>query len=121
MAAKKSIRYNKDIPITTNDSVISNNIQWCEANVIKYTPRHTRKNGSEDIHKAIWFLKKILRAIQLQYLYTQLSKAEYCKQKGISDVSLYKLIDGRFEGTPSIKEYKNERHIRKILEWARAL
>ena len=59
--SKKSIRYDKDMAITTNDFVIANDIKWCEDNAIKYISRHTRKNGSEDIHKAIGFLKKVLR------------------------------------------------------------
>lgn len=57
----KNKRYDAEMPITTNDFILANDIDWCEGNAIKYISRHERKNGSEDIHKAIGFLKKILR------------------------------------------------------------
>jgi hypothetical protein len=40
--------------------IIANDIPHCEANVIKYTCRHSRKNGQEDIKKAISYLSIIL-------------------------------------------------------------
>lgn len=30
---------------------------WCIANVIKYVSRYKRKNGIEDLNKALWYLK----------------------------------------------------------------
>ena len=37
-----------------------NNIPFHEGNVIKYAVRHKRKNGAEDIRKAIHYLEMIL-------------------------------------------------------------
>jgi len=33
---------------------------FCYANAFKYIWRSSRKNGSEDVEKAIWYLKKYL-------------------------------------------------------------
>ena len=37
----------------------ANEIPYHEANVIKYTFRHSKKNGVQDIDKAIWYLNRI--------------------------------------------------------------
>jgi len=34
----------------------SNNFGLCEGNVIKYICRHAKKNGEEDLNKAIWYI-----------------------------------------------------------------
>lgn len=44
--------------------IIKNKLPFAEGNVIKYTLRHTKKNGAEDIKKAIHYLKMIL---EMQY------------------------------------------------------
>jgi hypothetical protein len=44
--------------------IIKNNLPFAEGNVVKYTLRHTKKNGAEDIKKAIHYLKMIL---EMQY------------------------------------------------------
>lgn len=33
---------------------------FCVCNALKYLYRHRRKNGKEDIEKAVWYLKKYL-------------------------------------------------------------
>lgn len=33
---------------------------FCICNAFKYIYRHNRKNGTEDVEKAIWYLKKYL-------------------------------------------------------------
>ena len=38
-----------------------NEIPYCEANVIKYVCRHSKKNGLEDIKKAMQYLKFIAK------------------------------------------------------------
>lgn len=43
-----------------------------------------------------------LKLMQQEYTTTKLSKKEFCKLKGISDVSLYKLINGGFEDISAI-------------------
>lgn len=35
----------------------------CAANAIKYIWRFSRKNGAEDIDKAIWYLNRLKRAL----------------------------------------------------------
>lgn len=35
----------------------------CAANAIKYVWRFSRKNGAEDVRKAIWYLERLLREI----------------------------------------------------------
>lgn len=44
--------------------IIKNNLPFAEGNVVKYTLRHNKKNGAEDIKKAIHYLKMIL---EMQY------------------------------------------------------
>ncbi len=41
-----------------------NNLNLCEASVVKYVCRHKSKNGAEDIKKAIHFLELLL---ELEY------------------------------------------------------
>lgn len=36
----------------------------CAANAIKYVWRFSRKNGAEDIEKAIWYLQRLLQEIR---------------------------------------------------------
>tara|TARA_R110001606_G_scaffold55956_4_gene135852 strand:- start:1458 stop:1625 length:168 start_codon:yes stop_codon:yes gene_type:complete len=43
------------------DYIISNKIDFCEGNVIKYVSRHQSKNGADDIKKAIHYLRIILQ------------------------------------------------------------
>jgi hypothetical protein len=40
--------------------IVKNNIPYREANVIKYVTRHSKKNGKEDILKAIHYLEMLL-------------------------------------------------------------
>ena len=42
------------------DFILANDMGYCEGNVIKYVSRHQRKNGKEDILKAIHYLEFIL-------------------------------------------------------------
>jgi len=44
--------------------IVKNNIDFCEGNAIKYICRHEKKNGIEDIDKAIHYLELIK---QLKY------------------------------------------------------
>jgi len=48
------------MPIEPVEFIVKNNIPYREANVIKYVVRHARKNGREDILKAIHYLEMIL-------------------------------------------------------------
>ena len=41
-----------------------NGLGFCESSVIKYVTRHKRKNGKQDLEKAIHFLKLL---IEMEY------------------------------------------------------
>lgn len=45
------------MPIQPVEFIYRNNIPFCEANVIKYVCRWRKKNGIEDINKAIHYLE----------------------------------------------------------------
>lgn len=47
------------LPIQPLEFINANGIPFMEANVIKYVVRHQRKNGVQDIDKAIDYLMKI--------------------------------------------------------------
>ena len=46
--------------IEANQDVLT----WCTANVIKYVGRHQRKNGVEDLKKAMWYLKHEIERLE---------------------------------------------------------
>ena len=54
----------KDMPIQPVEFCQKNRIPFCEASAIKYICRHKKKNGVEDVRKAIHFLKMLL---ELEY------------------------------------------------------
>lgn len=49
-----------EMKIQPVDFITANNIGYLEGNVIKYVCRHEKKNGKEDIEKAIHYLQLIL-------------------------------------------------------------
>jgi|TARA_R100001463_G_scaffold128018_1_gene186396 hypothetical protein len=49
-------RYN----IQPIDFIIDNNLDWCEANVVKYITRWRDKNGVEDLRKAMHYIQLLL-------------------------------------------------------------
>lgn len=42
------------------DFIMANNLGFIEGNVIKYVVRHERKNGKQDLEKAIDYLNKLI-------------------------------------------------------------
>jgi len=42
------------------DFIYENNLGYMEGNVIKYVTRHRKKNGAEDLRKAIHYLEMLL-------------------------------------------------------------
>ena len=50
------LRYNVQ-PI---DFIIDNNLDWCEANVVKYITRWRDKNGIEDLRKAMHYIQMLI-------------------------------------------------------------
>ncbi len=54
----------KNMKIQPIEFVQANELNYCEAGVIKYVCRHRNKNGAEDIKKAIHLLELLL---ELEY------------------------------------------------------
>ena len=50
----------QNMPIQPAEYNQRNGLNFCEACVIKYVSRHKRKNGAEDVRKAIHFLNLLL-------------------------------------------------------------
>lgn len=50
----------KDCGIQPIEYIHANGLSYLEGNVIKYTTRHSKKNGKADIEKAIHYLELIL-------------------------------------------------------------
>jgi hypothetical protein len=49
-----------EMPITPTEYIIANDMGWLEGNAVKYISRHKRKNGRQDIEKAIHYCHLIL-------------------------------------------------------------
>lgn len=47
--------------ITPVEYIVANNLDFFTGNVLKYITRHARKNGAEDIRKAIHYCQMILK------------------------------------------------------------
>jgi hypothetical protein len=43
------------------DYITSKNMSFLEGNVVKYVTRHRMKNGLEDLHKAQWYLTRLIQ------------------------------------------------------------
>jgi hypothetical protein len=54
----------KDYAIQPIEFIKKNEIPFCEANAIKYIMRHKKKNGKQDLLKAIHYLEIL---IELEY------------------------------------------------------
>ena len=54
--------YKKGIQVT--DFILSNDLGWCEGNIIKYVTRYKAKNGLEDLKKAKWYLEKLIEKLE---------------------------------------------------------
>jgi len=52
--------YNK-YEIQPIDFIMANNLDWCEANAVKYITRWKDKNGVEDLRKAIHYLELLIQ------------------------------------------------------------
>lgn len=61
MEDKKAVggTHYQNFEIEPLEFIEKNNIPFLEGNVIKYTCRHSYKNGIEDINKAIDYLERI--------------------------------------------------------------
>lgn len=66
-------------PIQHWDYVVANDIPYLEAQVIKYCTRHRRKNGLQDLEKALHFLEKAIEVEKAQVAATSSHGGSYCK------------------------------------------
>ncbi len=48
------------LPIEPWDYITRNKLGYLEGNIIKYISRYKRKNGIEDLHKAMHYLEKLI-------------------------------------------------------------
>lgn len=50
----------KDMAIQPSEFIFKNQLNWLEGNIIKYTCRHSRKNGMQDLEKARHYLDLLM-------------------------------------------------------------
>ena len=46
--------------------IVANNLDYLQGSVIKYVTRYKEKNGIEDLHKAEWYLAKLIKQVRNQ-------------------------------------------------------
>jgi len=63
------------------DYIEANNLDFFAGNVVKYVTRHSKKNGAEDVQKAIHYLEEIL-AREYKMLVTPGSYVELHESNG---------------------------------------
>ena len=56
----------KDCMIQPVEFIAKNKIGFLEGNIIKYVTRYKEKNGIEDLHKAEWYLAKLIKQVRNQ-------------------------------------------------------
>ena len=44
----------------------ANGLNYLQGNIIKYVTRYKEKNGIEDLHKAEWYLAKLIKQVRNQ-------------------------------------------------------
>ena len=91
---------------------------FCVCNALKYVYRHKKKNGIEDLQKAIWYLNKAVELEEAEYpgvdtlcgYYGSISYklANLSSQAEIRSCLLKEFEDGRTEIRKGIKARKNE-------------
>ena len=51
----------REMPIQPIEFTMKNELGFCEGNVVKYISRHRKKNGAEDVKKAIHYCQLLLQ------------------------------------------------------------
>lgn len=54
-------RYYKQGKIEVIDFILDQKLGYLESNIVKYISRYKQKNGLEDLEKAEWYLKKLIK------------------------------------------------------------
>ena len=47
--------------IETFEYILDQKMNYLEGNVVKYISRYKKKNGLEDLHKAKWYLERLIK------------------------------------------------------------
>jgi len=47
--------------IETIEYILDQKMNYLEGNVVKYISRYKKKNGLEDLHKAKWYLERLIK------------------------------------------------------------
>jgi len=47
--------------IETIEYILDQTMNYVEGNVVKYISRYKKKNGLEDLHKAKWYLERLIK------------------------------------------------------------
>lgn len=47
--------------IETIEYILDQKMNYLEGNVVKYISRYKNKNGLEDLHKAKWYLERLIK------------------------------------------------------------
>lgn len=47
--------------IETIEYILDQKMNYLEGNVVKYISRYKKKNGLEDLHKAKWYIERLIK------------------------------------------------------------
>ena len=53
-----------ELKISPLEYIEANEFNWSIGNVIKYVSRYKRKNGVEDLKKALWYLEREINRLE---------------------------------------------------------
>jgi hypothetical protein len=56
-------RHYKDMKIQPIEYILANDLDYCEANIVKYITRHHAKGGKEDVQKVIHYAELLLETV----------------------------------------------------------
>lgn len=86
----------KDMPIQHAEFCQKNRMTWCESAAIKYLCRHRKKNGRQDVEKAIHYCELLL---EIEYPATRPKPAEEQEVIITRDGNLFCAV--LYKGTPA--------------------
>ena len=81
--------------IQTWDYIIAHDLGYLEGNVIKYVTRHRKKNGMQDLEKALHYLQKLIEVEDARLQRTQARDSQ--TGQGNAQTTLRTFIRGGFK------------------------
>ena len=87
-------------------SELSGEEAFCIGNAIKYICRHTKKNGVEDLEKAVWYLKRVISVRKEEFPKT--ANAKYY-ESSTDNIGSF-LFASREEANKVVKELQSMIH-----------